>query len=231
MTFISQNTPHARVMDPMALLVDGENLSAVYAEALLDIARQYGVPTVRRVYGKAEHIAGWEQEGYRLVPSRHGKNSADLLLCVEAMSLALREQFHTILIGSSDRDYAYLCENLRELGHEIVGIGERKAAGSFRKACSGFVEVASIDPVEESAKAAPNIPVAAIKPASQPALSPLDAKLKKNIGAAGVELVSLGNVMRGATVKAQTGCATWRQYLGRKPELFQVNGSKVFCLP
>ena len=30
--------------------------------------------------------------------------------------------------------------------------------------------------------------------------------------------------------KAQTGCATWRQYLGRKPELFQVTGSKVFCL-
>lgn len=143
MTYISQNA-HARVLDPVVLLVDGENLSAVYAQEVIETARKYGEPTVRRVYGKAEQIAGWEQEGYRLVPSRHGKNSADILLCVEAMSLALREKFHTVLIGSSDKDYAYLCEHLRELGHQVIGIGEAKAAASFRKACSVFVELEAV---------------------------------------------------------------------------------------
>lgn len=144
MTFVSQNVPRARVLDPVALLVDGENLSSGFAAALLDIAQEYGVPTVRRVYGKAEQIIGWEQEGYRLMPTRPGKNAADLLLSVEAMSLALRDGFHTLLIASSDRDFVYLFEHLRELGHQIVGIGEGKAPGGLRKACSRFEELPAV---------------------------------------------------------------------------------------
>lgn len=126
--------------DPVALLIDGENLSLQFADALLREAEAFGVPTVRRVYGKSEHIIGWGDEGYRLVQTKPGKNSADLLLCVEAMSLALRENFQTIIIASSDRDFSYLAEHLRELGHLVVGIGEKKAPVAFRKACSVFVE-------------------------------------------------------------------------------------------
>jgi hypothetical protein len=208
----------------VALLVDGENMSSAHANEVMETARKYGEPTVRRVYGKAEQITGWEQEGFRLVPSRHGKNSADLLLCVEAMSLALREKFHTVLIGSSDRDYAYLCEHLRELGHQVIGIGERKTAGSFRKACSHFVEMKTIE-----------APVAAVKPVPQvakavPKLSDLDKKLKGHIPSEGIVLSALANAMREKTVKEWTGRASWRKYLESKPDLFRTEGTKVFCV-
>lgn len=135
--------------DPVALLVDGENLSSAYGAALLKVAKEYGMPTVRRVYGKAEHILGWEQEGYRLVATRPGKNAADILLCTEAVILALRECFHTILIASSDSDYAYVAEHLRELGHEVIGIGESKTPRSYRETCSGFVELHQVNSVTE----------------------------------------------------------------------------------
>lgn len=129
------------IRDPIALLVDGENISVVWAKTLLAEARLFGVPTVRRVYGKSEHIAGWEQEGYKLVPTRPGKNAADLLLCVEASSLALRDQFHTLVIASSDGDFSYLTEHLREFGHELIGIGESKTPRAFREVCTAFIEL------------------------------------------------------------------------------------------
>lgn len=131
---------------PVALLVDGENISAKWAEGLLREARHFGAPTVRRVYGKLEHIADWSDFGFRLQSTRPGKNSADILLAVEAMSLALRESFHTILVASSDRDFSYLAEHLRELGHHIVGIGEIKSPQTFRACCSEFIELIEAAP-------------------------------------------------------------------------------------
>ncbi|MDP3262316.1 MAG: NYN domain-containing protein [Tabrizicola sp.] len=136
---------------PVALLVDGENISAKWAEGLLREARHFGAPTVRRVYGKLEHIADWSDFGFRLQSTRPGKNSADIFLAVEAMSLALRERFHTVILASSDRDFSYVSEHLRELGHHVVGIGEAKSPQSFRTSCSEFIELIEASPKALSA--------------------------------------------------------------------------------
>ncbi|MFM2365489.1 MAG: hypothetical protein RIR95_96 [Pseudomonadota bacterium] len=127
--------------DPVALLVDAENISHSFAQALLDQAYLFGVPTVRRAYGKSSSIEGWEEYGYRLMPTRPGRNSADLLLCTQAMALALKEQFHTLLIASSDGGFAYLAEQLRELGHEVIGFGGTQAPAHYRRTCTQFVEL------------------------------------------------------------------------------------------
>lgn len=138
---------------PMALLVDGENVSKSLAPRLLDIAADHGSPQVRRVYGAAEHIAAWSDYGFRLCATRPGKNAADLLLCVEAMDLALREGFATILIASSDRDFTYLAERLREAGKTVIGIGETKTPPAFRAACSRFVQLGATSPAPAPARA------------------------------------------------------------------------------
>lgn len=82
---------------PVALLVDGENLGRDLGPAALAAARHNGDPRIRRVYGAASAIAGWADEGFGLCPTRPGKNSADMLLCVEAMVLALKDEIATIL--------------------------------------------------------------------------------------------------------------------------------------
>ena len=148
---------------PVAILVDGENIGARWATALLDQACVYGAPTVRRVYGKQEHIVEWSDYGFRLQATRPGKNSADLLLCVEAMSLALREAFHTILIASSDRDFSYLAEHLRELGHHVVGLGETKAPQAFRACCSEFIELIDAAPSANANSVGPEAKLPATK--------------------------------------------------------------------
>lgn len=101
---------------PVALLVDGENLSKELAPDILREIDRFGKPRVRRVYGNMNAVSGWEDHGFRLCPTRPGKNAADMLLCVEAMALALREGFGTLVIASSDRDFSYLAEQLREGG-------------------------------------------------------------------------------------------------------------------
>ncbi len=124
---------------PVAVLVDGDNIAPTHADAVLKQAGSLGNPLIRRVYGKAEAIAAWSDHGYRLCPTHPGKNAADMLLCVEAMKLALHDGIDTLLIASSDQDFTYLAEHLRELGKSVVGMGEPKAPTSFRRACGKFV--------------------------------------------------------------------------------------------
>jgi hypothetical protein len=122
----------------LALLVDGENLSRDLAPEVIRAAQRLGPVQVRRVYGNLAAIAGWEQFGFRLCATRPGKNAADMLLCVEAMMLALRDGFGTVAIASDDRDFTYLAEQLREIGKRVEGIASEKAPDSFRNVCSGF---------------------------------------------------------------------------------------------
>jgi hypothetical protein len=219
--------------DPVALLVDGENLSSDFSAAVLEIAARYGAPTVRRVYGKSAQIAGWAERGYRLVPTRPGKNAADLLLSVEAVSLALREQFHTLLIASSDCDYAYLAEHLRELGHEVIGIGEVQAALGYRATFSSFVELVRAEvPIVEAAVGVSSVVAQVVRPvpkagnAKPVALSALDQRIRKVLKAQKKpSLDALGKAMKGEKVQAQTGCASWRSYLGTRKNLYRIEGA------
>jgi len=144
----------------VAVLVDGENLSSTHAASVMAVARTLGDPTIRRAYGKTEHIEGWGNEGFRLMATRSGKNAADLLLCVEAMSLALREEFQILVIASSDRDFTCLAEHLRELGHTVIGVGENKAPMAFRAACRDFMEL----PLQSDGQNSPISPSQAIVP-------------------------------------------------------------------
>jgi hypothetical protein len=128
--------------DRIALLVDGENMSPAHAEEILTVARRFGDPAIRRVYGKSEQIAGWDQAGFRLVPTRPGKNAADLLLTVEAMTLALKDGLATFVLATSDGDFVYLATQLREMSCTVVGIGTPKAAPAFQSACAQFFKIA-----------------------------------------------------------------------------------------
>lgn len=162
--------------DPVALLVDGENFKAELAAQVLGVARGLGRVIVLRVYGQIDQIRAWDDHGFRMCPTRPAKNSADMLLCVQAMSLALREKFKTIVIASSDRDFTYLAEELRELGVTVVGVGSPDAALSFQNSCSRFeamgeVRVKAVASVALPAPAPAPATTAAPKPKPPPELA------------------------------------------------------------
>jgi len=150
----------------VALLIDAENISATLAPTILSQAALLGEITVRRAYGKLPHVAEWENHGFRLIPASTAKNSADLSLCVDAMTLALREEFPTLVIASSDRDFSPLALQLREMGFLVVGMGGEKAPLALRRACSEFFQIDVPRAAPEPAKT----------PAPRPAPSPQAAK-------------------------------------------------------
>ncbi|MCB6179377.1 NYN domain-containing protein [Rhodobacter sp. Har01] len=196
----------------LALLVDGENLSKDRAAEVMKAARRFGDPQVRRVYGNLNAISGWEDHGFRLCPTRPGKNAADMLLCVEAAVLALRDGFETLVIASSDRDFSYLAEQMREAGKRVVGMGQPSAPASFRATCSQF-EVLS----------PPAIAPSAPEPKSSGPSTMLDKVrfVVRASGPAGFPLASLGPAMQQQGIKiAETPEKSWRAWLTARPNVF-----------
>jgi hypothetical protein len=214
----------------LALLVDGENLSRDLAPRVLEASRHLGPPPVRRVYGNLAAISGWEDHGFRLCPTRPGKNAADLLLCIEAMALAFRDGFQTLAIASCDRDFSYLAEHLREAGKRVVGIGTAAAAASFRSACTQFV---MLDPVPTPALAPPagaNPPAPGDGPVRTGAAvaavtrgGMLD-KVRAVVGTAGpigFPISALGPALQAQGIRvAETPYKTWRAWLAAHGNVF-----------
>ncbi len=126
----------------VALLIDGENISVAFAGQILVRASKTAHPSVKRVYGNAAQITGWDAApGFRLMHSGSIKNGADILLSIDAVHLSHTEQIDTFAIATSDQDFSHLAHHLRERGFQVVGIGEEKAPLAFRKACSTFHEL------------------------------------------------------------------------------------------
>ena len=126
----------------VALLVDGENLSAETAGFLITTAAKSGAVIVKRVYGVVTRLGGWTSApGFRVVHVPPGKDSADIALSLEALELALTRQVDVVVIATSDRDMTLVALRLVELGFPVVGIGEAKAPAAFRKACRVFVPI------------------------------------------------------------------------------------------
>jgi hypothetical protein len=126
----------------VALLIDGENISVAFAGQILVRASKTAHPSVKRVYGNAPQITGWDAApGFRLMHSGSIKNGADILLSIDAVHLSHAEQIDTFAIATSDQDFSHLAHHLRERGFQVIGIGEEKAPLAFRKACTTFREL------------------------------------------------------------------------------------------
>lgn len=106
----------ARATRPrVALLVDGDNLRADLAAAILQQATRHGDPVIRRVYGNAALLKGWDAvPGFRLIHAGGAKNATDILLTVQAMALVLQGRADVLALASSDRDFTPLATHLRE---------------------------------------------------------------------------------------------------------------------
>ncbi len=178
-----------------------------------------GEITIRRVFGDMALHKGWANEtSYTAThcATSAGKNRADMMLVVAAMDFASRGLATSFVIVSDDRDFGPLVSHLCEHGFRVDWVGKPKP------------QVAKVQAVTPTAAKPP-----AIKTTTMAAATPktaLDMRLFKVIAAEpnasqGVTLVRLGHLMKGDTVKEQTGKATWRAYLREKLDLFILEGA------
>ena len=166
----------------LAVLIDADNSSPRWVEAIFEEIAALGEASVRRIYGdfSREAMSGWEKKlaPLALVPHHQpantiGKNSSDIALVIDAMDLLHSGRFDGFVLVSSDSDFTRLASRIREQGLDVYGIGQQKTPEAFRKACKRFIFVENIMPEAEpdtrkrSKKASPADAVPLIRAAMQ----------------------------------------------------------------
>jgi len=147
---------------PLALLIDGENISADLISPILVEAGKFGGVTTRRVYGNwaqpsmqrwkemSQHY-GLQQIHHTEVTSSH-KNAADIALVVDAMDMFYRDHIDHFCIVTSDSDYTPLVQRLRSAGCIVLGVGRPTTSPSLTKACTVFLTTEQITPPSHQPK-------------------------------------------------------------------------------
>jgi hypothetical protein len=170
---------------PLAVLIDGENVSASHMPTIMEHAKRLGEPLARCVVGDfaANRLSEWAdiapEHALETCFQRTGgknKNSADIALTIRAMDLLAERRFGSFLIVSSDRDFAPLALRLHRSGFPVYGMGTATAGSAWRAACTEFFELVKRDPAGNANGAAIDTPAPVKKasPSAKPAWSNKD---------------------------------------------------------
>ncbi len=137
----------------LAVLIDADNTSARYAQAIFEEIVTLGEANVRRIFGdfSSSRLAGWDGAIKSLAILQNqqrsnttGKNAADIALVIDAMDLMHKGKLDGFCLVSSDSDFTRLAQRLREDGLQVYGFGERKTPEAFRNACTRFIYVENL---------------------------------------------------------------------------------------
>lgn len=139
----------------LAVLIDADNVPSRSIKEMMEEMSKYGTPTFKRIYGDWTNTAlsGWKQvlNEHAIVPVQQfsyttGKNSTDSALIIDAMDILYTRRVDGFFIVSSDSDFTRLATRLREEGMRVFGMGERKTAAPFIKACEKFIYIEVLKP-------------------------------------------------------------------------------------
>ena len=186
----------------LAVLIDADNTSARYAQAIFEEIASLGEATVRRIYGdfSGNRLSGWDRDVQALAILQHqqrsnttGKNAADIALVIDAMDLMHKGKLDGVCLVSSDSDFTRLAQRLREDGLVVYGFGERKTPEAFRSACNRFIYVENLLGESDAKEATPEAGPAEAKkePASKaiPIIQKAMQGLETDDGWAGLGIV------------------------------------------
>lgn len=132
----------------LALLIDGDNVSAKIIVGLMAEVAHYGTASVRRIYGDWTRpvLGKWKAclLDHSILPIQQfeyttGKNSTDGAMIIDAMDLLYTNRFSGFCLVSSDSDFTRLAARIREQGVTVYGFGRRETNNAFVAACNKFV--------------------------------------------------------------------------------------------
>ncbi len=155
-------TGMASAASRLAVLIDADNTSPKWANAIFKEIATLGEASVRRIYGdfSGQRLQKWkdELESHAVVPFQQfaytsGKNSSDIALVIDAMDLLHTGRFDGFVLVSSDSDFTRLASRVREQGLEVFGIGQEQTPQAFRKACKRFIFIENLLAEAEPASA------------------------------------------------------------------------------
>ncbi|MEE9454385.1 MAG: NYN domain-containing protein [Paracoccaceae bacterium] len=144
----------------LAVLIDADNISPKWADAIFTEIASLGEASVRRIYGDftGQKLKGWKEKFAPLALIPHlqvahtiGKNSSDIALVIDGMDLLHSKRVDGFCLVSSDSDFTRLASRIREQGLPVYGIGQKKTPEAFRMACKRFIFVENLLEAEKPA--------------------------------------------------------------------------------
>ena len=132
----------------LAVLIDADNAQPIIIDSLLAEIANYGVASVKRIYGDwtEPNLKGWKETllEHSIQPMQQfaytkGKNATDSAMIIDAMDLLYTGNFNGFCIVSSDSDFTKLASRIRESGLLVYGFGEKKTPSAFVSACDKFI--------------------------------------------------------------------------------------------
>lgn len=131
----------------LAILIDSDNVSAKYAQFILQEAAKFGELTYKRIYGDWEKGGnGWHYPALNnsIMPVQQtayitGKNATDFSMIIDAMDILYSGNVDGFVLVTSDSDFTRLAIRLREAGKLVIGIGEVKTPLPFTSSCHQFI--------------------------------------------------------------------------------------------
>jgi len=217
----------------IAVMVDGDNVSPVHAARILAAATKLGRVDVARVYASGAQPTDWfGVAGYRAMHAGAGKNSTDILLSIDAMELALRDEIRTFVLATSDGDFSHLAHRLREKGLHVLGMGDEKAPDGFRLACSEFTILKRDKPATPKVVKPDTTTKTILPPTQKPQCqaTDLDRKIRvvigqNSLGGMGMRIASLGAQMstKHGVLISKTPDKSCLAYLIARPALYDVD--------
>lgn len=130
----------------LALLIDSDNVSAKYAQFIVQEAAKHGELIIKRIYGDWEkNNTGWRIPAMNnsIMPVQQnsyiaGKNATDFSMIIDAMDILYTYNVDGFVLVTSDSDFTRLAIRLREAGKLVIGIGEVKTPLAFTSSCHKF---------------------------------------------------------------------------------------------
>ena len=158
--------PNSDGQKRLAVLIDADNTQPSIIESLLEEIANYGVATVKRIYGDwtGPHLKKWKDVllEHAIQPIQQfaytkGKNATDSAMIIDAMDLLYTETLDGFCVVSSDSDFTRLSARIREAGLTVYGFGEQKTPKAFVGACDRFIytEILRQDEKDDAPKQRP----------------------------------------------------------------------------
>ncbi len=141
----------------LALLIDGDNVSAALLEKILAKTAEHGLITIKRIYGDWTRPAmnGWRPmlHDHAARPIQQfqytvGKNATDCALIIDAMDILYSGRVDGFCLAASDSDYTRLAIRIQEQGLFIMGIGAAQTPHAFVNACNQFFYTTELLPTQ-----------------------------------------------------------------------------------
>ncbi len=136
------------VVNKLAVIIDADNAQPSIVNELLAEIANYGIASVKRIYGDwtSTGLTSWKKillehsiQPIQQFAYTRGKNATDSAMIIDAMDLLYTGNFDGFCIVSSDSDFTRLASRIRESGLTVYGFGEQKTAAAFVSACDKFI--------------------------------------------------------------------------------------------